>query len=122
MPKASCGRWLLKTSVINANSSAAFAANAPRRQTQSQKIADRVAEIPSTREEIADDLHMRIQTVSGLVPALIRSGQIEEHGTRKTASGCSAAVLHPGPNNAKSSQISEECTATADEEATMSKK
>jgi|HubBroStandDraft_4_1064222.scaffolds.fasta_scaffold123087_1 hypothetical protein len=92
-----------KKKADNPNSSAALEANKPRRQTQRQRISDRLKVVPSTRDQLSHDLGMPIQSVCPNVDALIRSGEIHEEGNRETSNGCAAAVLYPGPGNTNGS-------------------
>jgi hypothetical protein len=93
--------------VSKPNSCEAFRANAPRRQTQREKILSRIQEDPSTRDQLSHDLAMPIQSVCPNVDALIRSGEIHEEGNRKTSNGCAAAVLYPGPANTCTDSVSD---------------
>ncbi len=46
-----------------------------------------------TSEEIADDMNTTVNVISGRCSELKRDGKIYKSGTRKTRSGCSAAIL-----------------------------
>ncbi len=46
-----------------------------------------------TAEQIADELQTTVNAISGRVSELKRDGKIYKSGTRKTRSGCSAAIL-----------------------------
>jgi hypothetical protein len=46
-----------------------------------------------TRAELAETLHLPIQTVCGLVWSMVRAGVLVERGTRPTKSGSSAKIV-----------------------------
>jgi DNA-binding CsgD family transcriptional regulator len=46
-----------------------------------------------TAEEIADQMGVTVNTISGRCSSLKLKGKIYKSGTRKTRSGCSAAIL-----------------------------
>lgn len=66
----------------------------PERRAQAVRLARRAGSRGFTREELADAMELRIQSVTPLVLGLIRNGVfVETARTRPTRSGCKARVV-----------------------------
>jgi len=66
----------------------------PERRAQAIRLARQAGSRGFTREELADAMGLRIQSVTPLVLGLIRDGAFVETGrTRPTKSGCRARVV-----------------------------
>lgn len=79
----------------SATSRAAALANRPRRAGQRERVYDYLTQHASTREEIANALGLKLQSVCARARELLDAGLIAPRGERRTASGSNAEVLAP---------------------------